>query len=197
MNHVVPVVQTRMPKKLEQNLCISYRDFPVTTDYICPRFDVDDPLGYKHLEENGYVVFKNVIPTESQIDYIKNDIWSWLEQLNFPHNKKIDRNDPETWHDGNWPSDPDTGIVFGFGVGQTEFMWKCRSFPKVKKAFSTIWNTDDLITSFDGCNLYRPWKYYKRWKTKGKWWHLDQNARRTESRGKQSIQGRFSFFFTD
>ena len=192
LNHVTPKVQTRMPEALENQLCIKFADFPVTTDYICPRFDVNDPKGYKHLEEKGYVVFKNVIPTKSEINEIKKDIWNWLEQLSFPISdteKKIDRNDPETWHDGNWPTDPDTGIVFSFGVGQTNFSWKVRSYPLVKKAFAKIWNTNDLIVSFDGCNLYRPWKYYLDWRTKGKWWHLDQNARRKESKGKQSIQG--------
>mmetsp|Transcript_15972 Transcript_15972/g.24552 ORF Transcript_15972/g.24552 Transcript_15972/m.24552 type:complete len:448 (+) Transcript_15972:41-1384(+) len=189
MVHVEPVVQTKMPQRLENVLCAQFQQFPITYTYKCPRFDVDDDAAYKHLDEYGYVVFKNVIPSNTEIEEIRTQIWDWLEQLSFPNEKKIDRDDPETWHDGNWPCDPDTGIVFSFGVGQARFMWRCRSYPKVHAAFSKAWGTSDLITSFDGCNLYRPWQYHGGWRTKGKWWHLDQNARRSESRGKQSIQG--------
>ena len=55
LKHVVPVVQTSMPASLEKSLCVKFSEFPVTYDYVCPRFDVDDPAGYRHLEEHGYV----------------------------------------------------------------------------------------------------------------------------------------------
>jgi len=189
LKHVVPVVQTLMPEKLQNSLCPKFREFPVTYDYKCPRFDVDDPAGYKHLEDHGYAVFKNVVPNQEEIEAVKSEMWDWMESLPFPNGEPIDRNDPETWHDGHWPTDPRTGIIFSYGVGQAHFMWRCRSYPGVKKVFGTAWGTDDLITSFDGCNMYRPWKYNAKWKTKGKWWHLDQNARNPRSKGKQSIQG--------
>eukprot|EP01084_Bolivina_argentea_P007896 14810_1 len=188
LTHVNPIVKTAMPPKLEEALCSKFKHFPITHDYICPRFDVDDPAAYKHLETQGYVVIKDIVPT-NEIKEVKDMVWDWLEQLPFPNDIKINRNNPESWHDGNWPTDPDTGIIFSFGVGQTEFMWRCRSYPGVKKAFSNVWGTSDLITSFDGMNLYRPWKYYAPWRTKGKWWHLDQNGRREDSKGKASIQG--------
>ena len=148
MTHVEPVVQTKMPEKLENELCITYKQFPVTYNYKCPRFEVSDPAGYKHLEDYGYVVFKNVIPNSSEIDNIKTEIWDWLEKLPFPNDVKIDRNKPSTWYDGNWPTDPDTGIVFSFGIGQTEFMWKCRSFPGINSLLSTFnhQNIDIIIT---------------------------------------------------
>ena len=100
MTHVAPVVQTKMPQKLENELCVTYKSFPVSYDYICPRFDVNDPAGYKHLEDYGYVVFKNIIPSQSEIEDVKNQIWDWLEKLPFPNDVKIDRTNPETWHDG-------------------------------------------------------------------------------------------------
>jgi hypothetical protein len=39
--------------------------------------------------------------------------------------------------------------------------------PKIKKTFQAIWNTDDLIVSFDAGNVFRPWKYNAKWKTSG------------------------------
>ena len=56
LKHVVPVVQTNMPKKLESALATSFAQFPVSYDYETPRFDVDDPEAYEHLEEHGFVV---------------------------------------------------------------------------------------------------------------------------------------------
>jgi len=153
-----------------------------------PRFDVNDPNAYTYFEENGYVVIKDVIP-KNDIDLLQNMMWNWLQQLKFPNGKRIKRNDPTTWNDGNWPSDPDTGIIFSFGVGQSDFMWKMRCYPKIKEFYKRIHKTNDLICSLDGCNVYRPWKYNKNWKTKGKWWHLDQNGRREDSQGFQCAQG--------
>lgn len=136
-----------------------------------PRFDVDDPKGYKYLEENGYVVFKEVA-TEEEIKKGRSLAWDFLEGLK----TGIKREDPKTYDQG-WPDPFGKGIVAGDGVGQSEFLWFCRGLPKVQKIYSTIWETDSLITSFDGFCIMRPFEYNSKWKTKdGKWYHLDQNG---------------------
>ena len=190
------------------------KGYPMDFYYNTPRFDVNDPAGYEYLSNNGYVVFKNVLSSQSEINEVKNMMWDWLESIKFDQwpswwtkkriqdeinknpekyankkEKKIDRNDVESWKNGQWPTDPSTGIVFGYGVGQCNFSWKIRSNKNVQKAFAGVWGTDDLITSFDGCNFYRPWKYNPEWATQGKWWHVDQNANSETSRGLQSVQG--------
>ena len=43
-----------------------------------------------------------------------------------------------------------------YGIGQSEFLWYLRGIDKISKVFSMMWNDDDLITSFDGCGLFRP-----------------------------------------
>lgn len=57
LKHVVPVVQTNMPQELEAALAQGFAHFPTTYDYETPRFDVDDPEAYKHLEEHGLVLY--------------------------------------------------------------------------------------------------------------------------------------------
>ena len=54
-----------------------------------------------------------------------------------------------------------------------------------------MWGTDDLLTSFDGANAFRPWRLNKQWKTSGGWYHVDQNHLLPDGsqRGKVCIQG--------
>jgi hypothetical protein len=51
-------------------------------------------------------------------------------------------------------------------------MWHCRSAPAVKRAFASIWGTDDLVTSFDGMCVFRPWQIDETWKTIRSWYAL-------------------------
>lgn len=41
--------------------------------------------------------------------------------------------------------------------------------------FQKIWNTEQLLVSFDGCSIFRDWNYKPEWKTAGAWNHVDQN----------------------
>jgi len=47
----------------------------------------------------------------------------------------------------------------------------------VKKVFARIWNTQQLLVSFDGCGIFRDWRYNPSWKTSGGWNHVDQNPK--------------------
>ena len=81
------------------------------------------------------------------------------------------------------------GILHGFGFGQSDFQWKLRLLPAVKEAFAAIWQTDDLLVSFDGGNAFRPWRHKREWLTDGGWYHVDQNSLRDDQNGKRCIQG--------
>jgi len=50
-------------------------------------------------QEYGFVVVRNVIDSESQIDDTIDEIWSILKVLN----PIIDKNDSSTWDDKYWP----------------------------------------------------------------------------------------------
>ncbi len=47
----------------------------------------------------------------------------------------------------------------------------------MKKVFARIWNTQQLLVSFDGCGIFRDWRYNPSWKTSGGWNHVDQNPK--------------------
>jgi len=54
-------------------------------------------------------------------------------------------------------------------------MWNIRSNRNIKRVYSHIWNTNELLVSFEGCGVYRNWHYEPTWKTTTGWYHVDQN----------------------
>lgn len=80
------------------------------------------------------------------------------------------------------PSYSTHGVLNGNGAGQSEFLWNIRSNRQVKKIYARIWNTEQLLTSFDGCGVFRDWRYNQSWKTNGGWNHVDQNPKTKPNR---------------
>ena len=68
-----------------------------------------------------------------------------------------------------------SGVVNNCGIGQSDFMWSVRANRQIKRIYSRAWNSNQLLVSFDGCGIYRDWRYDRQWKTKGAWYHVDQN----------------------
>merc|ERR1712159_364525 len=86
------------------------------------------------------------------------------------------RNDPDTWG-SKFPGNPSNGIISGMSYGQSPMLWYVRELSRVRQTFSAIWGTSDLITSFDGGNVFRPWHrsaQAEKEKTLGSWFHVDQ-----------------------
>lgn len=80
---------------------------------------------------------------------------------------------------------PEMGIVKAGGAGQSELAWYVRTRPAVRRAFSRVWGTDQLLTSFDGFNIFLPWQYGFQ-KTMAGWLHADQGHRK---QGLHGVQG--------
>lgn len=88
-----------------------------------------------------------------------------------------------------------TGISTGYSSGQADFNWYIRTRPKVRAAYEKIWKTEDLIVSFDGFNLFRPWQLNEKWKTNNGWYHVDQTPRQGHT-GRECIQGLVNLYDT-
>jgi ectoine hydroxylase-related dioxygenase (phytanoyl-CoA dioxygenase family) len=143
------------------------------------KFSLNEAADAKQfLSENGICIFKNIASNED-CTRLEGRFWDYLEGLNLGMN----RNDISTLTDANWMQlgFMRNGILSQFGVGQSDFLWECRLLRNVREMFSAIFETDDLITSFDGCCAFRnPWLNPFReedWITQNGWFHLDQNSR--------------------
>lgn len=111
------------------------------------------------LAEKGYTIFKNVL-TNREISQYKSEFYAWLNKI--PNLKKhhsiIDFN----------------GIFKYYQVGNQRFAWLVRTNPKILYIFKELWNTDDLVTSFDGCCYYSS----EHKETQHYWTHTDQSSRK-------------------
>lgn len=159
----------------------------------CPRFAVDDAVGFlAHLEEHGYVVVKEVA-SAAERGAAEDLLWQFLMD-----STGFERSAPSTWTDEQFEriGCSATGIISRSGIGQSEFMWYLRLLPRVRQAFASIWGTSDLLTSFDGANVFRPWRQeeFGFSRTLGGWYHVDQGKGLP---GLESVQGFVSLLDAD
>ena len=150
----------------------------ITSSHV-PRFVAGEKNGLEYLEEHGYVVIANVLTTE-EADHALALLWDYLEL-----STGIDRNDPETWDDigqlrfmAGFIAVTALGIVLPSGTFVTA---------PVKQAFASVWQDDDLLTSFDGVALWRPWTRARRTNDGPSWMHIDQHP--IGRPGKHCVQG--------
>ena len=109
----------------------------------------------KKLLENGYVIIPNVLNLD-EVNEAKDLFFKWKNSI--PNLDKIHNNiDPH-------------GIYKFHEVGHQEFAWFIRTRPQIINIFKKIWNTDNLVVSFDGA-CYIPSDCKKKDKI---WTHTDQ-----------------------
>ncbi|KAG4421167.1 hypothetical protein IFR04_005687 [Cadophora malorum] len=133
------------------------------------------------LARNGYVVVKNVISEEKAAYYV-DQMQEWLEGFGLGYN----RSDKSTWKPENLPANMKGGMYHDYAVAHESFNWEARMEPGVLDVFSQIWNTEELLVSFDGINLTPPIKN----PDTAKWPHIDQSPNRL---GLECIQGILNF----
>uniref|UniRef100_A0A7S4JAC9 Phytanoyl-CoA dioxygenase n=1 Tax=Odontella aurita TaxID=265563 RepID=A0A7S4JAC9_9STRA len=122
-------------------------------------FDIDDVRWLPHLRERGYAVLTNVL-TPDDVATAKNLLW---EDICGAYGVSCDN--PSTLSKLSLPFH---GIVAS--MAQTAGTWHIRGNANVHEAFSTIWDTSDLIASMDAIILWRSDSHHD---TEGL--HLDQN----------------------
>jgi len=87
------------------------------------------------LKKNGYVIIPNVISNE-EIQIAKDLFYKWKNTIS-DHDKIHSQINPH-------------GIYKFHQVGHQEHAWYLRTRKKIINVFKKIWNTEELITSFDG-----------------------------------------------
>jgi hypothetical protein len=150
-----------------------------------PRFQPDDPNLSLYLAENGYAVVSGVASHE-EIAEASHLFWNFLEKETL-----MRRDDASSWTDENFTKIGSTrsGIIFYRGIQHSDALWFVRCLSKVKRAFQQVWGTDELIVSYDGGNIFRPWHLKESdtySKTHSGWYHVDQGKLQP---GFQCVQG--------
>ena len=91
------------------------------------------------LDRDGYVVVPNVL-TEEEVQEYRSEFFKWYNGT--PHLAEFHAN-----VSGN-------GIFKFHEVAHQRFAWLARTNDKIIDIFKQVWNTDELVTSFDGCCYY-------------------------------------------
>lgn len=119
------------------------------------------------LEEKGYAIIHNVL-TPEEVKYARELVYKWQESV--PDLSELHKYvDPH-------------GIYKYCEIAHQRHCWYVRTRPAVQKVFKDIWETDDLVVSFDG-SCYFPKEYDKEDRY---WTHSDQSS---DKFGRRCVQG--------
>ena len=66
-------------------------------------------------------------------------------------------------------------MYYGYSAPHESMAWEARTEPKVVEIFEKLWDTKELLCSFDGLNVSLPRRKDVRWSP---WPHCDQNKNR-------------------
>jgi hypothetical protein len=102
------------------------------------------------LDTYGFCVITGVL-SDSETNTGISLIWDYLESLG----TGVSRTDTSTHTNDHWPPTFTTGILDNpiMCAGQSRVAWWGRT--KAKRVFSHLYNTSDLVTSFDTIGVYR------------------------------------------
>ena len=150
--------------------------------YTPPTFNCSTQLeeATQFLDTNGYVVFSDVLTSNQKTDFFN----TFKEDMNIlsPNFSVTDNN---TWIIKNYPGMFGKGMCVFNGIGQSNFMWYLRAHKSIQSIYTKLYDTNELVTSFDGCSIFCSNKQ----KSKS-WHHVDQNPKNTL----QSYQGSYNFY---
>jgi hypothetical protein len=94
------------------------------------------------------------------------------------------KDDPSTIHEDHLPYITEKGLCWGYGVAHEQFAWDIRCEPGVIEPFEKLYDTKDLLVSFDAVNFGFPNREDIAENTP--WPHQDQDP---ETSGWRCIQG--------
>ncbi|KAJ5999994.1 hypothetical protein N7481_000403 [Penicillium waksmanii] len=123
----------------------------------------------------GYTVIKNALSKERAQQY-QTDALTWLESFGLG----FDRNDKSTWKKENLPQNWKGGMYLHFSAAHEKYI-----DPGVIEPFTKLWETDELVVSFDTVNITLPQSIVGEYDSTP-WPHVDQAPKR---RGLRCVQG--------
>jgi hypothetical protein len=134
------------------------------------------------LAKFGVAIIPNVLD-KKECEHMKDGMWNYLEKVSEKFTIPISRDKQETWKEMKHLSPLHSMLLKQYGIGQCQMMWDLRENPKVIEPFRKIWNTDKLISSFDGASFHFPPEVTNQGWSNPKypfWFHTDQSYTRNK-----------------
>ncbi|KAJ5570854.1 hypothetical protein N7535_004514 [Penicillium sp. DV-2018c] len=130
---------------------------------------------------NGCIILRNVITSERAKYYADKQI-EWLKNFELG----FDENDESTWTAEHLPVSFRGGKYY-YGVAHEKSVWEARTEPGVMDAFAKLWQTEELLCSFDGIKIDLPRRKDVKYSP---WPHCDHNP---DIKGLTCVQGMLNF----
>lgn len=100
---------------------------------------------------------------------------------------KIIRDKKETYKNISKCGVKNSMLIQQYGIGHSDSAWKIRTYPCILNVFKEIWETDELVSSYDGVSYNIQSTVKKPFKSQIKFrLHLDQNPKNNEFKSIQS-----------
>jgi hypothetical protein len=131
------------------------------------------------LFEHGYAILPNLLSTSESIS-MQRGMWDTLEHLTQFWSTPIHRDTPSSWKEILKLHPSHSMLLQHYHIGHAPFIWNVRQNPKCVNVFSKIWNSEDLLCSFDAAAFHMPPEITGRGSFKTTWFHVDQSYTRNE-----------------
>jgi hypothetical protein len=149
--------------------------------YVYQRYVTDASGLKKTLEKYGVAIIPKVLTT-TECDNMYSGMWDALEHLTSGWTVPLNRDDPSTWSSISFLLPLHSMLMQHWGIGHAQYIWDLRQNPKILAIWKTLWNTEDLLVSYDGISCHLPPETTGRgWLLRpGGWLHTDQSYTRND-----------------
>ena len=128
----------------------------------------------------GVAVIPNVL-NAGELEHMRAGCWDVLETITQKFSQPIQRNDQKSWSSFYQLMPIHSMLLQHYGVGHAQFVWDVRQNPRVHQVFSDIWQTPELLVSYDGLSVHLPPEVTGRgWYLGNNWLHTDQSYTRND-----------------
>ena len=120
------------------------------------------------LEQYGVAIIHNVID-DDECEQMKSEMWDFFEHITQYWSTPIYRDVPRTWKKIYELMPLHSQLFQHWSVGHCQASWTLRQKEKIVDIFAKFWNTNELLTSFDGLSMSVPPE------VTNKGWHIDRH----------------------
>ncbi|PRP81536.1 hypothetical protein PROFUN_10898 [Planoprotostelium fungivorum] len=133
------------------------RSAPKDEEGFVQSFNIDQEAEYMaFFDKYGFVVVNGILNQEDIAASVE-EVWNQIESQTWGfENKKVDRNDPNTWGDDLWPSAVRKLGILGDSEAIGPMAWKNRQNPRLYQVYKTLMQTERLWVSVDRWGVMRP-----------------------------------------
>jgi len=142
---------------------------------------VKDIMNIKNiLDEYGVAIIPNIL-NKDECSKFESGMFDYLEHIMQDFEKPFKRDDPSTYTEF-YKLLPKHGMLMQhFSIGHAQFIWDLRCKKKILDVFENIYETNELLVSFDGASFSPPHEVTKRGYYKNNnWLHCDQSFTRSD-----------------